>query len=148
MITSDIILTDVVMFVFQSYLKVRFVFKEVFNVHRVFQTKLFLDSIHFRLQIIYLHELNFAENHVLNILPNRNVQTQTKLRKCFFLNHIIIICFRVLPLHEIHTTVWKSVVLLEEWVSPWHYHTTKIFVISAKKVIMFFVFVLLHKIIS
>lgn len=50
--------------------------------------------IYFRPQIISFNLLAFEEMSVLSILPQRNVQTQTKL------DHIIITCFRVLPAHE------------------------------------------------
>lgn len=50
--------------------------------------------IYFWPQIISFNLLAFEEMSVLSILPQRNVQTQTKL------DHIIITCFGVLPSHE------------------------------------------------
>ena len=50
--------------------------------------------IYFWPQIISFNLLAFEEMSVLSILPQRNVQTQTKL------DHIIITCLRVLPSHE------------------------------------------------
>lgn len=87
--------------------------------------KLLLDRIHLRPQIICLHLLAFVENYILSVLPDRNVQTNTKLEKKVVLNHTIIICFKVLPLHEIQTGFWMSHILLEELGRLWQLSTTK-----------------------
>lgn len=96
------------------------------HVLRLFETKLLLDYIYFRPQIICVSPLAFEEIPVLSILSQRNVQTQTKPGKLVVPNHIIITCFRVCFLCMKTKLAFESLLLLSEELGRlWRHNTTE-----------------------